>query len=201
MESAKAQIELLKHGDAEGRYWVPAMADAPLRGANGRHEWFWEPDDEDNICPLSVLMDMYEKSVGRNATLLIGLTPDPDGLLPTGDELRLKEWGEEIERRFGTPLATIRGRQESMTLKLDKKQMVNYCIVQEDITKGERIRQYKIEAKVNGKWQTVCTGKSVGHKRIENFEPVETTALRLTVTQSIALPEIINFSAYGVSLR
>ena len=35
-------------------------------------------------------MDMYEKSVGRNATLIIGLTPDPDGLLPAGDEQRLK---------------------------------------------------------------------------------------------------------------
>lgn len=51
------------------------MADSPLRGANGRHEWFWEPDDENNIYPLTTLMDMYEKSVGRNATLIIGLTP------------------------------------------------------------------------------------------------------------------------------
>ena len=55
------------------------MADSPLRGANGRHEWFWEPDDENNIYPLTTLMDMYEKSVGRNATLIIGLTPDPMG--------------------------------------------------------------------------------------------------------------------------
>ena len=47
------------------------MADSPLRGANGRHEWFWEPDDENNIYPLTTLMDMYEKSVGRNATLII----------------------------------------------------------------------------------------------------------------------------------
>lgn len=25
---------------------------------------------------------------------------------------------------------------------------------------GERVRQYKIEAKVGGKWQTICTGES-----------------------------------------
>lgn len=145
--------------------------------------------------------EVYEKSVGRNATLIIGLTPDPDGLLPAGDEQRLKEWGEEINRRFGTPLAETQGRRQRLTLNLNEKQPVNYCIIQEDIAKGERIRQYKIEAKVNGKWQTVCSGESVGHKRIAHFEPVETTALRLTVTQSVALPEIRHFSAYNVTLK
>ncbi|MEG0648034.1 MAG: alpha-L-fucosidase, partial [Bacteroides sp.] len=84
IESAKDQLELLKHGDKDGKYWVPAMADTPLRGANGRHEWFWEPDDENNLYPLDELMDKYEKSVGRNATLIMGLTPDPTGLLPAG---------------------------------------------------------------------------------------------------------------------
>lgn len=191
-------MELLKHGDKDGQYWVPAMADAPLRGDNGRHEWFWEPGDENNLCSLNSLMNMYEKSVGRNATLIMGLTPDPTGLIATGDVQRLKEWGTEINRRFATPLATTSGTKKNLTLTLPQKQTVNYCIIQEDIAKGERIRQYKVEAKVNGKWQTVCNGESVGHKRIEKFNPVETTALRLTVLQSIALPEIMNFSAYHV---
>lgn len=191
-------MELLKHGDKDGQYWVPVMADAPLRGANGRHEWFWEPGDENNLCSLNSLMNMYEKSVGRNATLIMGLTPDPTGLIATGDVQRLKEWGTEINRRFATPLATTSGTKKSLILTLPQKQSVNYCIIQEDIAKGERIRQYKVEAKVNGKWQTVCSGESVGHKRIEKFNPVETTALRLTILQSIALPEIMNFSAYQV---
>ena len=183
---------------ADGKYWVPAMADTPLRGANGRHEWFWEPDDENNIYPLNTLMNKYEKSVGRNATLILGLTPGPTGLIPVGDVQRLKEMGDEINRRFSSPIARISGQKKSLTLKFEKKQPVNYCIIQENIKNGERIRQYQIEAKVDGKWQTVCTGESVGHKRIEKFEPVEATALKLTVTESIALPDIINFSAYSV---
>lgn len=198
IESSIDQLELLKHGDKNGKYWVPAMADTPLRGANGRHEWFWEPDDENNIYPLNTLMDKYEKSVGRNATLILGLTPDPTGLIPAGDAQRLKEMGDEINRRFSSPIARISGQKKSLTLKLGKEQSVNYCIIQENIKNGERIRQYQIEAKVNGKWQTVCKGESVGHKRIEKFEPVEATALRLTVSESVALPDIINFSAYSV---
>lgn len=190
--------ELLKKGDKNGKFWVPAMADAPLRGANGRHEWFWEPNDEKNVCSLDALMNMYEKSVGRNATLIIGVTPDPTGVVPTGDKQRLAEWGTEINRRFSSPIAQTSGTGKSLLLNLDKKQRINYCIIQEDIKHGERIRQYKVEAKVNGKWKVLCTGESVGHKRIEKFNPVQATTIRLTVGQSTAMPDILGFSVYNV---
>lgn len=201
IESDKDLLTLLKHGDKNGKYWVPAMADTPLRGANGRHEWFWEPDDENNINSLDVLMDMYEKSVGRNATLILGLTPDPSGLIPEGDEQRLKEMGEEIDRRFSTPIASCKGDKKNMSLRLGKKQPVNCCIIQENIKNGERIRKYKIEAKVDGKWQEVCSGESVGHKRIEKFTTVQATDIRLILEEVRATPDIINFSTFFVSPR
>ena len=75
----------LKHGDPDGKYWLPAMSDAPLRGYNGSHEWFWKPDDEAHIFPPENLMDMYYQSVGHNSTLIMGLTPDSHGLLPEQD--------------------------------------------------------------------------------------------------------------------
>ena len=70
---------------------------------------------------------------------------------PIGDTQRLKEMGDEINRRFSSPIAKTLGQKKSLTLNLGKKQTVNYCIIQENIKNGERIRQYKIEAKVNGK--------------------------------------------------
>ena len=119
-------------------------------------------------------------------------------MIPIGDTQRLKEMGDEINRRFSSPIAKTLGQKKSLTLNLGKKQTVNYCIIQENIKNGERIRQYKIEAKVNGKWQSVCSGESVGHKRIEKFDPIEATALRLTIPESVALPDIINFSTYYI---
>ena len=44
-------------------------------------------------------------------------------------------------------------------------------------------------------------GTYLAHSWQAHFEPVETTALRLTVTQSVALPEIRHFSAYNVTLK
>ena len=188
--------KLLRHGNPDGKHWVPAMADTPLRGYNNRHEWFWEPGDDDKaVYPLANLMDIYEKSVGRNATLIIGLTPNPDGLIAPEDVERLKELGQEIRRRFGTPLASVSGNAETLTLPLKGEQSVNYCIIQENIRHGERVRTYRVEAKVNGSWITVCKGTSIGHKRIQSFDPIKASALRLTVEKATGMPEISNFSA------
>jgi alpha-L-fucosidase len=139
-------------------------------------------------------MDKYDGSVGRNATLIIGLTPDTTGLIPAVDVKRLQDWVIEIKHQYGKPIAQTSGMKKVLSLSLDKVQDVNTCIIQENIAKGERIRQYQIEAKINGRWTVVCSGQSVGHKRIEHFPIVSTSALRLIVKESIAQPDIINFS-------
>ena len=198
LDQQAQHLELLKHGDPKGEYWVPAMADVPLRGHNGRHEWFWEPGDEEAVYPLSNLVDMYYKSVGRNATLIIGLTPDPRGLMPDGDVKRLKEFGAKIEELTGTPLGTTKGIGKSLTLKLKGKQEVNQIILQEEISKGERIRKYKVEGLTSRGWTTLCEGESVGHKRIQNFKPTVVSKVRLVVNESIATPQIRSFGAFNI---
>jgi alpha-L-fucosidase len=196
LESNDAQIELLKHGDVNGKYWVPAMADTPLRADNGRHEWFWEPDDDNAVCSTDELMKMYEKSVGRNATIIVGLTPDPDGLIPEKDVERLEQWGKTINQRFGTCLGSAVGQKKQFAIHLKKKTKVNYCILQENIVKGERVLKFLLQAKVNGKWKTLNAGSSIGHKRIIPLDGVTSDFFRLTVTQCRAEPDILQFGLY-----
>ncbi len=111
-ESAKKQIAannfaLLKTGDPEGNYYMPAMSDAPLRGYGG-HDWFWEPDREQPIDPLDKIVEMYYNSVGHNTSLILGVTPNSDGLMPESDVERLQEFEDEIKRRFASPIAASR---------------------------------------------------------------------------------------------
>ncbi len=195
------RMKLLKHGDPDGKYWMPAMSDAPLRGYNGRHEWFWEPGDEAHIFPVENLMNMYINSVGHNSTLILGLTPDPNGLMPEPDVKRLKEWGDEIKRRFSDPVATTSGEGDKLELNLQKKQEVNHVIIQENIKNGERIRKYKIEAFVKGKWKTIGDGSCIGHKRIQRFEPIITNKIRLIIEESTATPQVKSFSVFNVSQK
>lgn len=196
---SKNGFKLLKEGDVNGEYWVPAMADAPLRGFNGRHEWFWEPGDENSIYPLKELMDIYYKSVGRNATLIMGLTPDNTGLLPKEDVQRLKEWGAEIKKRFDSPLAVTKGKGKIIELKLKKETAVNQFVIQENIALGHRVRAFSLQAYVNGKWQTINKGTAIGNKYIYlSDRPIRTNKLRLRVDESVTEPDIVNFSVSNV---
>ncbi|MFV0483756.1 MAG: alpha-L-fucosidase [Bacteroidales bacterium] len=195
------RMRLLKNGDTQGAYWMPAMSDAPLRGYNGRHEWFWEPGDEEHIFPLENLMDMYYKSVGHNSTLIMGLTPDPDGLLPEPDVQRLKEWGDEIKRRFDKPLASTSGKGSKVEIKLDATKKVNHIILQEDIAKGERVRKFKVEARTKNGWKTLVEGTAIGHKFIAQFADIECSRLRLSIGESKSEAQIKNFAVYDVESR
>jgi len=202
-ESAQKNIalnnyQLLKTGDPEGPFWMPAMADAPLRGYNGRHEWFWEPGDEESVFPLKNLMDMYYKSVGRNSTLIMGLTPDPDGLLPDPDVKRLKEWGDEIKHQFSNPLATTSGKGKILELKLSKKETINQLQLLEDISQGERVREFKVEGKTPKGWLTLVEGSCIGHKFIAQFKGTELSSLRLTISKYRDEPLIKEFTVYAV---
>jgi len=156
-------------------YWMPAMSDAPLRGYNGRHEWFWEPGDEEHVYPLEKLVQMYYRSVGRNSTLILGLTPDPNGLMPAPDVVRLKEFGDEIRRRFRAPVAQGSGEGDTLVLDLKRPQRINHAILMEEITKGERVRAYVLEGLSDGSWCRLAEGSCIGHKHIQQLFSSSTT--------------------------
>ncbi len=184
-EIFKNDFQLLKTGDPDGAYYMPAMSDAPLRGYNGRHEWFWEPGDEAHIFPLENLMDMYEKSVGRNSTLILGLTPDNRGLIPAADSLRLAEFGRAIDQTYAHPLKQTAGKGNEYHIALDKPALISHLVIQEDITQGERVRKYVIEGKVSGNWKELAEGTCIGHKRIERLSsPEKISEIRLVIKES-----------------
>ena len=195
-EIFKNDFKLLKEGDPNGKYYMPAMSDAPLRGYKGRHEWFWEPNDEEHIQPLENLMEMYYGSVGRNSTLILGLTPDPRGLIPVKDSIRLKEFGDEINKRFANPLASTAGKGSLHLIKLNAKKTIDQAMIMEDISMGERVREFKVEGKTNKGWVLLCKGSAIGHKFIARFNPTEVSAVRLTITTSLAEPHIKAFSLF-----
>ena len=189
------QRKILMHGDPDGAVWCPAMADAPIR----EHDWLWVPNREHRVQPLPRLINMYEKSVGRNANLILGAVPDSGGLIPEPDFKRYAEFGKAIRRRFGKPLARTQGRGNTVEVRLPRPARVDGVSIMEDITRGERVREYVVEGLVAGNtWQTLGSGTSVGHKRIQRFPPVEAAAVRFRATRATATPYIRELAAYLV---
>ena len=202
-ESAKKEIaannfQLLKIGDPNGKYYMHAMSDVPLRG-DGGHDWFWEPNREHLIFPLDKLVHKYYNSVGHNTSLILGVTPGPDGLMPEPDVKRLKEFGDEIKRRFSNPIATTSGTGEKLNLELHKKRKVNQIVLMEDIAKGERVRKFVLEGKTNKGWQTIFEGSCIGHKFIHRFNDMEVSAVRLTVLEAKGEPQLLDVSVFNVT--
>ncbi|MGN6494338.1 MAG: alpha-L-fucosidase [Agriterribacter sp.] len=194
----KDDFRLLKEGDENGKYYMPAMSDAPLRGYNNRHEWFWEPQDEEHIYPVQHLVNMYCRSVGRNSTLILGLTPNPAGLLDQQDVDTLTVFGEKIKALFDNPVAIMRNsNQESIELTIPKDKKAQHIVIQENIVEGQKIREFEITVLENKKWSTIFTGSSVGHKFIYKLPPASKyKKVKLVIKRSVGTPAVKLFALY-----
>ena len=141
---------------------------------------------------------MYVASVGRNANLIIGAVPDRRGLIPDADAARYAELGRMIRERFGTPLAQTSGAGSEVLLQLPELARIHDIMIQEDITGGERVREFAVTARgAGGNWIDIGSGTCIGHKLILPVDDIACNALKLTVSRSVGDPEIRSFAAFG----
>ena len=181
-----------RQGNPDGLAWLPNECDAEFRDA-----WMWNSTNAKSLKSVGQLMKMYDESVGHGAVLLLNHSPDRSGLIPAADVERGKEFGDEIRREFGHSLAETAGRGELVELSLPKPTAIDRLILMEDITAGERVREYVVEGKRDGKWQPICDGTAIGHKRIQRFASVEVSAVRLRVIRSAAEPQIRKLAVFS----
>ena len=188
----------LRSGDPGGRTWSPAIVDIPLRGYRGP-TWFYKPGQDHIVYPPKVLMQKYYTSVGRNANLVIGVVIKPDGTLPEADARSLTEFGELLRKRFSKPVVDCKDVEgNTVTLDLPKPQDIDHVVLQEQITHGERVRDYVVEGLAGEEWIELAAGKVIGHKWIHRFKPQTVSRLRLRITESTATPKIRSFSCFMV---
>lgn len=186
------------NGKPDGKIWCPGEADFPNRKKSSWNGgWLWHAGQEEHIFLADELVDRFYTSVGHNANMLIGMVIDTAGLFPSPDALVFKEFGERIRRIFGNPIASTAGKGKMIELKLSKTPTkVNHIVIQENISIGERIREYRIEAWLNGSWEIICDGSSIGHKRIHKIPEIETTKIRMNIIKSTAMPQIKELSVF-----
>jgi alpha-L-fucosidase len=196
----KTGVSTALHSDPGGDAYAPVEIDLPLL-ANGGHKWFWAPGTDKLILTPQQLIDVYYRSVGRGAVMLLNSTPDTTGLIPESHVKAYKGLGEEITRRFGKPIKTISGKGNELILDFGKATLVNHAIIQEDLASGQRIRKYVLEGFENGKWVPLSEGSSVGQKRIDPFRNKTVFKIRIRVTESAGEPVIKSFSAFNVVIQ
>jgi alpha-L-fucosidase len=189
---AKTGVATALNSDPNGSVWMPNEVDVSIL----RPYWFWSETKQRNLLSLDAMVEIYYRSIGRGAQLLLNIPPDTTGLMPAEDVTRAKQFGKEIQRRFGKSVAETSGSGESVTLPLRAGSRVNTFLMQEDCSFGERVRQYKIEAREAGKWVTLGTGTAIGHKRIQPVSPTNADAVRLVAVESAARPMIRRLAVF-----
>ncbi|NLG15336.1 MAG: alpha-L-fucosidase [Lentisphaerae bacterium] len=168
---------------SEGRpKWLPAECDCRMRLQN----WFYSDHDADTVKGVAELMGLYYLSVGRGCNLLLNIGPDRRGLFPDPDVLSLLEFGREVKRRFGKPIATLSdfGRDGLIYQKsFGAPVLADHVVLMEDLVAGEHVFGYRIEANPNhsGEWIELSRGTSLGHKAIRRFPQLAVRQLRVVL--------------------
>jgi alpha-L-fucosidase len=182
--------------DPDGDYWAPHEADVPLHD----HFWHMRPDALNHRLSVAALMDCYEKSVGRNSFLILNCAPMPDGSIHPDDIKRYREFGEEIDRRFGHPVSlTEQVPGNIIMLNLGGMKNIGYTDLWEDYRYGQRIREYVIEGYDGNNWIELARGTSVGHRKIDPVGAKSVTEVRVRITKSVGTPLIRRFQVHSPS--
>ena len=201
--------------------WYPAEVNTSIRPG-----WFWHESENDQVRPLEELIDIYEKSVGGNATFLLNIPPTSDGLFHENDVRRLSEFGQYLRDSYGTNLvggarlnASVHASGHSVehictddetyympqtedgetfiTLEWPQEKSIRRIVLKEQIRLSQRVERFCIDVLQDGKWETIGEGTVVGYKRIVSFAAVQTAVLRIRITDSRLAPTIRFLGVYA----
>jgi alpha-L-fucosidase len=211
---------------ATGFTWHPAECDVSIRPG-----WFYHADQDGKVKPLSHLLDIYYRSVGRNAVLLLNIPPDRRGLFHENDVARLRELRATLDETFQTNLAAgksattetqaeghaaaaaVDGNPDTYwttpdgtttgTIEINLGQAVTFdrAMLQEEIRQGQRVEQFKLEGFVDGAWKPIANATTIGYKRLLRFPEVTTDRVRLIIEQSRDCPTIRELGLFKASAK
>ena len=167
-----------------------------------RPGWFYHDNQNNQVKSLKHLMDIYYQSVGYNSVLLLNIPPDRRGLIHENDVKRLKEFADYRNRAFADNLVTdgqvlwTAAGGESREYTLKEGSTVNLIVLQEDLSKGQRVEEFEVEGLVDGQWQSLGKGTTVGYKRILRIPETNATQLRVKLLSTRLKANISNVAAY-----
>ncbi len=173
---------------AKTLHWYPAVCDVSLGP-----DWFWDRQWEGRLRSLGSLKLAYERSVGRNAGLLLNIGPDKGGAIPQEQMLRLKEFGDWLRQSFATNLAaslewtplTQTGTNVAvLELTLPNPSTLNTLVLKEDIAKGQFVERFSVEGRAGDAWLPLGRATTIGHKRIIRWSERRLEAVRVTVQEA-----------------
>jgi alpha-L-fucosidase len=165
--------DMLQHGDPHGTAWRPGETDVSIRPG-----WFYHPAQDDEVKTPDELVRLYVTSVGRNSKLLLNVPPTREGLLHPTDVARLRAMRARLDALFT--------RDRLPDIAAGRSATVSLAALSEDITHGQSVARYRLHALVQGTWRVLSRGTTIGYKKLDSFEAVTVSAVRLAIEESVS---------------
>ena len=218
-EAAPGHVDnrFLGTGQRDGRFWIPAECDVPLRPG-----WFYHASEDAQVKTPDELFELYLMSVGRGAAFNLGLAPMPSGRLHPSDVESLRRFGKKMSATFGHNLITGATFEASnirddnpeyfgpenlvdddrytywatdddviapeLIIDLQGETAFDIIRLRENIKLGQRLDSVWVDCWENGKWQPLTMATSIGANRLIRLDsPVKAEKLRLRLFAPVAV--------------
>ena len=201
--------------------WYPAEVNTSIRPG-----WFWHESENDKIRSLDELINIYNNSVGGNATLLLNIPPSSEGLFHENDVKRLEELGQYIRTAFGKDLLDTaeltsdthlsghdisavrtddyneyyipeKGKNTAeITVRWDKTVIIGNIVIKENILCSQRVESFAVDVLSGGSFKEIYRGTVIGYKRIIPLRNIKTDCIRIRITDSRTEPTLAFIGIY-----
>lgn len=211
--------EILK--DEPELIWYPAEVNTSIRPG-----WFYHEEEDGRVRSAEELISIYYNSVGGNATFLLNIPPNKEGLFHENDLKVLQEIGEYLRQAFGKNLLegaelnasrskhgygienvrtddyeSFYKTEDGITdtfieLTWKEEQEIRHIVLKENIMCSQRIESFTIDAVLGEEYQTLYNGTVVGYKRIVPIDNIRTDKIRIHIKDARVSPTLSFIGVY-----
>ena len=210
IDSSSLEVETvseLNTGKIGGNRYIPAEVDVSIRPG-----WFYHKEQDDLVKSSRELDNIWFRSVGSNAIMLLNFPPDRSGRLARRDVQNAIESDRRITKMLSksmldgakldasseyctdTGIKNVLSEGDSfyasasnmaeavISISVDANEAYNTLLLGEVVELGERITAFKLECLDGQEPEILYTGTSVGYLKAAKFKSGRYKRLRLTIT-------------------
>ncbi len=208
---------ILNNGKQFGEKYIPAECDVSIRPG-----WFYHKSEDNKLKTAEQLFNLYLKSVGRGANLLLNVPPTPQGLIHPNDSIVLLHFNKYIMDNFKNDLLTnaklfFKKLNYSLNIFLQKNkkitvqkndyilielataQNINCIMLKENLLNGQLCNQFQIKF-FNEKNEEIYNIKSstIGYKRILTFPTIQIKKIEILNNSTTPQINIATIAAFKI---
>lgn len=210
-------------GQENGNYWVPGEADVSIRPGWYYHKYedhmvkslpdlmeiFYKSIGQNSSLLINFPVDtrglIHENDEAAILKMAAKVKEDfANNLAPQASISASADRGYGYEAELTTDgdyetywtLADGAGAKASLELDFGKETSFNRLLLQEYTPLGQRVKAFSLEKEVNGTWEKIAEGTTVGYKRILRFPDVTAEKIRINFEDGKGIPVISEVGIY-----